>query len=269
MTKKDQYYVIGYPVKHSLSPKIHTAFAQETHQNLTYDFLEVAPSDFIDTIKALQQDQHIKGLSITVPFKEEAFKLCQDADKYAKQVKAVSNISFDDNRNLYGYNLDGYALILDLKSKGINLANKKILILGAGGAARGCLLPIINQQPKSIYLLNRTEKKAKDLIKEFIDIFTINLLNMNKIDDKFDIIINATSSSLSHQLPMVNKNFVMTKKTIGYDLAYAIEDTPFIKWMKECDCHAYDGTGMLYALSKEIFSIWRNVEPKSNPLVDH
>ncbi|TNF69021.1 MAG: shikimate dehydrogenase [Gammaproteobacteria bacterium] len=267
MTKKDQYYVIGYPVKHSLSPKIHHAFAQETKQNLNYDFLEVEPSKFKDTITKLQDDHSVKGLSITVPFKEEAFKLCDHADEYAKKVQAVSNISFDNNRKLYGHNLDGYALILDMHAKHIDLTNKNILILGAGGATRGCLLPIIHQKPKTIYLLNRTQQKAVDLINEFKGIYNINLLNINNIPFKFDVIINATSSSLSNQLPTVNKNFVMTKKSFGYDLAYnKLNDTIFVQWMKDQSCIAYDGSGMLYELSKEIFSIWRGVSPKLNPL---
>ncbi|MCF6806917.1 shikimate dehydrogenase [Thiotrichales bacterium 19S9-12] len=268
MTKKDQYYVIGYPVKHSLSPIIHQSFAKETNQNINYDFLEVSPSEFESTIKDLQKMNHVKGLSITVPFKERAFMLCNQFDSYAEITKAVSNITFNKKRELFGHNLDGYALVLDLVQKKINLTNKNILILGAGGASRGLLLPFINEKPKSIYLLNRTKEKAEKIAYDFSKVFKINVLDINNNKMKFDIIINATSASLSNQLPLVKEDFVMTKKTIGYDLSYLDNDTVFMAWMKAQSCDAYDGSGMLYELSKSIFSHWRGITPKSNPLLN-
>lgn len=284
MTKKneiDQYYVIGNPVKHSLSPIIHRAFAKETNERLSYDALEIAIDQFDHVMKQIKENPSIKGLSVTVPFKERAFKLCDSVDDYAKETGAVSNIIIiekNKKRAFYGINLDGVSLVLDLKEKGIELKDKSVLILGAGGAARGILLPIYHTQPKSISILNRTEKKAIDLINDFKknknneNLKNIKIINNNDKNNKFDIIINTTSASLNNTIPDFNENFVMTKfgtqNTIGYDMAYlkSGEKTAFVKYLEQRGCQSFDGQGMLLALSKEIFFRWRGIYPESNPL---
>jgi shikimate dehydrogenase len=259
----DQYYVIGNPVKHSLSPKIHQQFALQTQQIIQYDALQIAEDTFEKSFKMLQLNPAVKGLSVTVPFKEKAFALADQHDQFATDAKAVSNIVFSQDRKAYGINLDGVGLVNDLiYNHNIMLKNKDILILGAGGAVRGCLASLIAEKPKSITIANRTLHKAENLAAQYKNDIQVNALEYSHLTKSYDLVINATSASIQQKmLPISPKSF--KENSFGYDLMYAANGTVFTQWCQTHKINNADGKGMLLELSKAIFKIWRGIEPST------
>ncbi len=259
----DQYYVIGYPVKHSLSPQIHREFAQQTKQNMRYDALEICPDNLEQTLNVLRLDETVKGLSVTLPFKEAVYAYCDEVDELAQQAKAVSNVVIDHNRRFIGFNLDGLGLINDInKQFGIDFKNKTVLIVGAGGAAKGILGSIAAQKPRHITIANRTLIKAIALAESIQDNkITTAASQLTSIAGSFDIVINATSASVEGQvLPLTSAHF--KQSAVGYDLMYAPDGTVFTKWCDQYNIRNSDGKGMLIELSKLAFSRWRGVVPE-------
>jgi shikimate dehydrogenase len=258
--KKDQYYLIGNPAKHSLSPIIHDYFAKQNKQSMSYDILELSLNSFQDAFITLKKTPTVKGLSITVPFKEKAFSLVDRKDSLALSSQSISNVVFLPDRTALGLNLDGLGLIRDLKKKQISLKDKSILIVGAGGAAHGILPSIANERPKVVTIANRTQSKANHLVTKFKDKLLINSSSLYEITDSYDLVINATSASIeNNMLPVSSSNF--NKNAIGYDLMYLKSGTVFTKWCNNNNILAYDGLGMLLELSSEVFKIWRGVTP--------
>ena len=264
--KKDQYYLIGNPAKHSLSPTIHKYFANQYKQSMSYDILELSPRSFQDVFIELKNTPTVKGLSITVPFKEKAFSLVDRKDPLALSSQSISNVVFLSDRTSLGLNLDGLGLIRDLKKKQIYLKDKSILIIGAGGAAHGILTSIANELPKTVTIANRTQAKANNLVTKFKETININSSSLDKISDSYDLIINATSASIEDKmLPISPENF--NKNAIGYDLMYTKNGTIFTKWCYKNNIDSYDGLGMLLELSSEIFKIWRGITPSYNNII--
>jgi len=258
MTKPELYFVVGNPAKHSLSPEIHNSLANKYQQNMFFDYIEIEPQNLEKTIQELQTIQNVKGLSITSPFKEDVFKLCSSADNVATKIQAVSNVTFDAKRHMHGLNYDGFGLIQDFVQKNIIIRNKDILIIGAGGATKSIVLDLVKHQPKSVNIANRTFIKAKNLKKLFQNQYEINIFELNHIHQKFDIIINATALKETQGLP-INKD-IFKQNSIAYDVMYSPgKDTSFINFCKENNIKNYDGKGMLFELSKKIFSEWRRV----------
>ena len=259
----DQYYVIGNPVKHSLSPKIHQQFAQQTQQAIRYDALQINEDTFEESFKALQLNPKVKGLSVTVPFKEKTFALADKYDQFAKDAKAVSNIVFTQDRKAYGINLDGVGLVNDLiHNHNITLKNKDILILGAGGAVRGCLASLIAEKPQSITIANRTLSKAENLAEQYKNDTQVKVLEYAHLTKSYDLVINATSASIQQQmLPISTQTF--KKDGFGYDLMYTPNGTVFTRWCQTHKINSADGKGMLLELSKAIFKVWRGIEPST------
>lgn len=252
----DEYYVIGNPIKHSLSPQIHNYFAKQYKQNMIYKSLEINPNKLEYQLKEMKKNNSIKGLSITLPFKEKVYQFCDELDPLSKKAKAVSNVIIKNNRSFYGMNLDGSGLVLDLKNNlNFTIYNKKILIIGAGGAAKGILGAIIQNKPKKIVIANRTFEKAKDLAENEQNVEAQSL--SNEIIGSYDLIINATSASVNNQnIPISLNNF--KPNSFGYDLMYSNNGTIFTNWCNRHGIKAIDGKGMLMELSKLAFYLWRN-----------
>jgi len=262
----DQYRVFGNPIKQSRSPFIHQAFAKSTAQELSYQSKFVELDSFSETIRQFVKDGG-KGANITVPFKEQALLLCDQLSDRARLAGAVNTLSFVDGQIL-GDNTDGLGLVQDLLRHKITLNNSRILLLGAGGAAKGVILPLLEQQPKSIVVANRTMSKAEDLCLHFNNEKLV-ACGFESIDPNgFDLIINATSASLSGKVPLISKE-VIEINTVCYDMVYGKELTPFLIWAEELGAkEVIDGLGMLVGQAAESFALWRTVKPEVNIVID-
>jgi len=260
----DQYRVFGNPIKQSRSPFIHQLFAKQTQQQLNYQSEYVEVEQFEETIKSFIKSG-AKGANITVPFKERAMVLCDQLTERAQLAGAVNTLTFVEGK-ICGDNTDGEGLVKDLLNNNIPLKNSRILLLGAGGAAKGVLLPLLAQAPESIVIANRTVSKAEDLIKKFKN----DKLSASEFDalgeTKFSLIINATSASLTGNVPPITKECVAN--TYCYDMVYGQELTPFLLWAKEHGAtKVIDGLGMLVGQAAESFRVWRNVLPEIAPVL--
>jgi shikimate dehydrogenase len=263
----DRYAVIGHPIAHSKSPTIHQLFAEQTGQSITYEAMDVPPEEFDDAIRAFfASGGH--GLNITVPHKARAMELMDQLTPAAKLAGAVNTITSLPDGKLEGDNTDGIGLIADLRDNlHIELIDSSILILGAGGATRGIVPPLLEQIPAELLIANRTVENARGIANAFADLGHLNACGFADLEDrKFHLIINATSAGLQGELPPFPESIV-DSDTVCYDLAYSMRDTPFIAWAKQHGCtKAYQGWGMLVEQAAESFSIWRNVRPETIPV---
>jgi len=255
----DQYRVFGNPIKQSRSPIIHQTFAEQTQQKLNYQSEYVELDQFEQMVKDFAKVGG-KGANITVPFKEQALAICDQLTERARLAGAVNTLSFIDGKIL-GDNTDGQGLVQDLLNNNVQLKSTRILMLGAGGAAKGCILPLLAQQPEIIVIANRTIAKAESLIKNFNN-NKLSALGFSELgDEKFDLIINATSASLSGNIPPIAKELLVN--TYCYDMVYGKELTPFLHWAKSNGAtKVIDGLGMLVGQAAESFRIWRDVQPE-------
>ncbi|WP_281559018.1 shikimate dehydrogenase [Thalassomonas sp. RHCl1] len=261
----DQYRVFGNPIKHSRSPYIHQAFAKETAQELTYQTQLIELDAFEQDIKAFARAGG-KGGNVTVPFKEQALALCDQVSKRAALAGAVNTLSFSDGQIL-GDNTDGVGLVKDLLANKVPLNNSRILLIGAGGAAKGVVLPLLEQQPQQLVIANRTLSKAEQICQLVSDsrLTCCTFEQTNNYD--FDVIINATSASLDGHLPAVPET-VIAGAEVCYDMVYAKQLTPFLLWAKEAGANkVIDGLGMLVAQAAESFNIWRGVMPSTDEVL--
>lgn len=254
----DQYCVYGNPIKQSRSPFIHQMFAQDTDQPICYTREYVELGQFAQTINHFIANGG-KGANVTVPFKEEAMTLCHQLSDRAKLAGAVNTLSFIDGQ-IIGDNTDGIGLVADLLRNNVPISN--ILLLGAGGAAKGVILPLLEQAPDSITIANRTVSKAKQLCDQFNN-NVLSYCSFENLDEQsFDLIINATSASLSGSIPSFSAKTI-SKDTICYDMVYGAELTSFLSWAKKNGAkQVLDGLGMLVAQAAESFFIWRGVKPE-------
>lgn len=260
MLSMDQYRVFGNPIKQSRSPIIHQSFAQQTQQQLNYQSEYVALELFEQTIITFM-NSGAKGANITAPFKEQAMALCDKLTERAQLAGAVNTLTFAGGK-IFGDNTDGEGLVQDLLNHKILLKNSRILLLGAGGAAKGVILPLLAQGPQKIVIANRTVSKAEELIKKFNN----NKLTATGFDaleaEKFDLIINATSASLTGKIPPLSKELIAN--TDCYDMVYGKELSPFLAWAKANGAsNVIDGLGMLVEQAAESFRTWRNVSPET------
>tara|TARA_B110000208_G_scaffold53773_1_gene70533 strand:+ start:4919 stop:5746 length:828 start_codon:yes stop_codon:yes gene_type:complete len=264
----DQYRVYGNPIKQSRSPFIHQYFAKETEQQLNYQSELVAVDGFDKKIRKFISEQG-KGANITVPFKEQALAICDQLSERARLAGAVNTLSFIDGQIL-GDNTDGLGLVQDLQRNNVKLKNSRILLLGAGGAAKGVILPLLECHPQMIVVANRTVSKAESICKQFNVDKNNSKLTACGFDDvvnDFDIIINATSASLSGQVPSIPAQ-IISADVVCYDMVYGRELTPFLMWAKEQGSeHLIDGLGMLVGQAAESFAIWREVKPEVESVI--
>lgn len=262
----DRYCVIGNPVEHSKSPQIHAAFAARTGQRIDYG-RRLAPLDgFADVVRDLIAKGY-KGANVTVPFKLEAASLATRLEERARAAGAVNTLSFVDGE-IVGDNTDGPGLVADItRNAGVALAGKRILLLGAGGAARGVMLPFLQQGPNAIVVANRTRATADALVAAFQDQVTqVSSCGFEDIRGSFDIVVNATSASLTQALPPVPAS-AFTKGTLALDMMYGAQPTPFMRFAAEQGARTRDGFGMLVEQAAEAFAIWRGVRPDTDDLL--
>ncbi len=264
----DHYAVIGNPISHSKSPLIHTEFAKQTAQDIDYITREIPLDDLAAGLKQLQVEG-FKGINITVPFKEQAWKIVIDKSEHATRAGAINTIIFNDDGSLYGDNTDGIGLCRDLvDNHQIELAGKRILLLGAGGAARGVIEPLLSYKPSELVIANRTASKALALAQQYNDFGNILGGGLSDLSGSFDVIINATAASLQGEVPPLPENILNTNASC-YDMMYSDTDTAFISWAKQHGAvKSIDGLGMLAEQAAEAFRLWRGVKPTSQAVIE-
>jgi shikimate dehydrogenase len=264
----DRYGVMGYPISHSRSPVIHRLFALQTNQDLQYELLQVAPDKLEQAIRQFQRTGG-KGLNITVPHKAAAARLVDQLSERASTAGAVNTIDFRGTE-MYGDNTDGIGLLRDLDvNLGVELQKANILILGAGGATRGILGPLLEMQPQSLRIANRTLDKAEDLAEHFKRFGPVSACRFDAIPvaEPYDLIINATSAGLRGETPPYPEAAV-SADTFCYDLSYGLHATPFCVWAREHGAaRSVMGWGMLVEQAAESFHIWRGVRPDTAPVL--
>jgi len=262
----DRYAVIGNPIKHSKSPFIHSEFSKQTQQDLSYtaELVELNQvSQFVDEFSK----NNGKGLNVTVPFKQDAFELADELSERAQRAGAVNTLSL--GHKIIGDTTDGTGLVNDLiQNHKIIIKNKRVLILGAGGAVRGVIEPLLNLAPAHLIIANRTVEKALELKNIFSDFGSIDSCGFNELDsEKFDLIINGTSASLSGELPPIPDD-ILNKQATVYDMMYGAEPTPFMLWGQRQNAGlCLDGLGMLVEQAAESFYIWRGVRPDTETVI--
>lgn len=269
MTSIDRYSVFGCPIKHSKSPRIHQIFAKQTGQVLEYSAQEVSAEQFSSAVATFFASGG-KGLNCTVPLKELAWAYADKKTERAQLSKAVNTLALQTDGSILGDNTDGIGLVTDLAvNHAITLTGSRILILGAGGASRGIIAPILEQSPQAIVIANRTIDKAVNLAAEFQDKGSITGCGFSDLKNRqFDLLINATSASLSGQLPPLPED-LLAKNGVCYDLAYSKEPTVFVRWgLDKQALKSLDGLGMLVEQAAEAFFIWRGVRPKTRPVIE-
>lgn len=258
----DRYAVFGHPIAHSKSPLIHAAFARQTAQDITYEAL-LAPLDgfaasLTDFIAAGG-----RGANVTVPFKENAYTLATQRTPRAERAGAVNTLSVT-SEGLLGDNTDGAGLIADLTGNlHCTLNNKRILLLGAGGAARGVIAPLLAQQPATLVIANRTFSRAQLLADLFDE--NVQARHFDALHDPFDLIINATAASLAGTLPPLS-SALFNASTLAYDMMYG-QDTPFLSFARAQGATTADGLGMLVEQAAEAFFVWRGIRPDTAPVI--
>lgn len=263
----DQYAVMGNPIAHSLSPLVHTQFAKQTKQDLTYKKILVSRDAFVNAVTQFIQLNGC-GLNITLPFKVEAYHLVDRMTERAKFARAINTIKID-KAGLFGDNTDGIGLLRDVQDHlGFSVKGKRVLILGAGGAARGVLSSLLFEQPKLLFVANRTPEKAHVLIKHCSTETNLAAGCFEDLKDQcFDLIINATSSSLQKiDLPLPENIF--DRHSLGYDMVFGAKATTFMRWSKAHGAtQVSDGMGMLVEQAAESFKLWRGVMPDTAPVL--
>ena len=262
----DQYCVVGNPIEHSLSPFIQNHFAKSTNKNLMYSKHLVELDKFKETIQDLFSNGFL-GCNVTVPFKEQAYAMCHKLTERAKQAQSVNTLKYEDGI-IFGDNTDGAGLVKDLTvGKNIVLKDKTILVIGAGGAAKGIIGSLLMQGPKKVIITNRTISKAVSLANHFQHLGNVCYAEIDCIAHGVDVVINATSSSLKGELPPLDTSLI-NESVVVYDLMYSAKPTVFVQFASELGAVAYDGLGMLIEQAAESFNFWRRIEPSTDGLIE-
>jgi shikimate dehydrogenase len=266
----DRYAVIGNPIAHSKSPLIHTMFAQQTGQDINYEAICAPLGEFVDTLERLRTEG-FKGCNVTVPFKLQAHNFVQSISARAREAIAVNTIKFDGGIAC-GDNTDGVGLVRDIEQNlGVRLQGKRILLIGAGGAAYGVLHPLLEASKSSLVIYNRTLEKAVGLQKTVeqhpnFQLYSVKAVEFGRLENtQFDVAINATSAGLTDsEIPLPSGIFF--PGALAYDLMYGRE-TPFMKFAREQGAQVADGLGMLVEQAAEAFFLWRDVRPDTAPVI--
>lgn len=264
----DRYAVVGHPVAHSLSPFIHSLFARQTGQSMSYRLMDVAPEELIQRVTGFFVGGG-RGVNITVPHKTRALQLAGELTERAREAGAINTLAVRRDGTVLGDNTDGAGLVQDLTHNlQLTIAGRRVLLLGAGGAARGVVAPLLAQKPESIVIANRTAERAQALAASFAALGDVRGTGFGQVGQGvFDLVINATSASLTGELPEVPAG-VLGPETFCYDMAYGKGDTAFVRWARGLGCaHAVPGWGMLVEQAAESFRLWRGVRPLTAPVL--
>jgi shikimate dehydrogenase len=264
ITLNKKFAVLGHPISHSLSPRIHQYFASQFAIDLDYLRIDVESRNFKKTLIDLKQ-QGYEGLNITLPLKNLAYEICDELSSKAEQTKSVNTISIKNDK-LYGDTTDGLGLVTDLLTKNVSIDSKKILVIGAGGASNGIMSDLISQHPQTIFLTNRTISKSHDMAKSWSLLakdknVVLNVLS-SKEDITFDLILNATSSSLGAGSAIFPENL---KGHFWYDMMYG-KQTPFLLMAEQKKAKFSDGLGMLVEQAAAAFNIWHQQKPDTKSI---
>ena len=262
----DRYAVIGNPIEHSKSPLIHAQFAQQADQDMSYERILGDLEDFAGDVRDFAAEGG-RGLNVTVPFKERAFELADELSERAERAGAVNTLLLEEGA-IRGDNTDGVGLVRDLGcNHSFNFAGSRILLLGAGGASRGVLFPLLEEEPASITIANRTASKALDLA-AMAESEKVTGCGLDELQgQQFDLIINGTAAGLNGKVPPIPDD-CLAPGGWTYDMMYATEPTAFVKWGREHDAaKALDGLGMLVEQAAESFRLWRGVTPDTDAVI--
>jgi shikimate dehydrogenase len=263
----DQYGVFGHPVGHSLSPFIHAMFARDTGQQMSYRAFDVPPEEFPERVRAFFAEGG-RGLNVTLPHKIAAVELAHELTARAAHAAAVNTLALQ-GEGIVGDNTDGVGLVHDLcDNLGLVVTRRRVLVLGAGGATRGIMAPLLGLAPSMVMIANRTAARAEALAAAFSDLGTTQGMGFEFVGDTpFDIVINATSASLSGDIPPIPPGAI-GPLTVCYDLAYGRSATAFVKWAERAGCaRALQGLGMLVEQAAESFRLWRGIRPATGTVL--
>lgn len=265
----DQYGVVGHPIAHSWSPFIHGMFAKETAQHLVYRLFDVKAEDFRREVLRLFTSG-VRGLNVTVPHKQAAAELVNELTPRAARAQAVNTIALHGESGLLGDNTDGVGLLRDLEQNlGLTLDGARILMLGAGGAARGVLEPLLARTPAVLTVANRTAERARGLAAEFADLGNLHSCGFDAIEGPpFDLLINATAAGLQGEMPRLPLGLV-GERSVCYDMSYGRGETPFTQWGRSQHAgQTVKGWGMLVEQAAEAFELWRGLRPDTQPVLE-
>ncbi len=269
MSEKDSYAVFGNPIKHSKSPAIHAAFAQQCAQQMQYRAVRVELDGFERAAGNFFSGGG-NGLNITVPFKRDAYEFADCLSERALRAGAVNTLSRGEDGSISGDNTDGIGLVRDMIANlGWVVQGRRILVLGAGGAVRGVLEPLLRERPKELLIVNRTAERAEQLAEEFVDVGPVSGGAYSLIGERqFDLVVNATSAGLSGEMPQLPSS-LLTERSCCYDMVYGAEPTAFMRWAAHHAAWAVsDGLGMLVEQAAQSFYIWRHIRPETRPVIN-
>jgi len=258
----DQYGVVGHPVAHSWSPFIHGLFARETGQTFTYRLYDLTPEEFTGRVLGFFAGGG-RGLNVTLPHKIAAVEVATELTPRAARAQAVNTLAAQADGRLLGDNTDGAGLVNDLcHNLGVVITHRRILMIGAGGAARGVLVPLLNLEPAGLVIANRTAARAQALARDFQDLGAVTGSGFSTLSGgAFDLVINATSASLRGEVPEIPASAI-SQETVCYDMAYGRSETAFLRWAAGLGCaRAIQGWGMLVEQAAESFRVWRGIRP--------
>ncbi|HVC30822.1 MAG TPA: shikimate dehydrogenase [Steroidobacteraceae bacterium] len=264
----DSYGLVGHPVAHSLSPFIHAMFARQMGQAMSYRLFDFAPEELDERITAFFA-QGGRGLNITLPYKVTAAARADELTTRARHAGAVNTLALREDGSILGDNTDGVGLTQDLcVNQRVVVTRRRVLIIGAGGAARGVIAPLLGLEPERVVIANRTADRARALAAAFAQLGNVEGAGFRYVaGGAFDLVINATSASLTGEIPDVPVA-VIGPETFCYDMAYGKGDTPFVRWCMELGCRtAVSGWGMLVEQAAESFRLWRGVRPITGPVL--
>jgi shikimate dehydrogenase len=264
----DRYAVVGNPIAQSKSPIIHAEFARELEQDMSYEAILAPRDEFAGTVMAFRTSGG-KGMNVTIPFKLEAFELATRHSDRAREAQAVNTLKFE-GAEIFGDNTDGAGLVQDLRDNlGFPLAGKRILLMGAGGAARGVLLPLLRERPAFIVIANRTAETAAELAKQFSAHGKVRGGGYAELQGEiFDLVVNSTSTSLTDEVPPLPQR-IFARGALAYDMVYGKGLTRFLEYARENGVERVeDGLGMLVGQAAESFYLWRGVRPQTRPVLD-
>ena len=268
MVNKDQYAVFGNPIAHSKSPDIHGAFAEQTGESIAYEKTLVSVDEFARSADEFFENGGC-GLNVTVPFKLDAFNYADKLTERAQTAGAVNTLKRLQDGSILGDNTDGAGMVADILRQGWPIAGKRVLILGAGGAVRGVLQPLLAEQPEQVVIANRTLSKALTLVKEFRTMGRVAACGFDDlVDQRFDLVINGTSASLGGELPPL-PGTLLQPGAACYDMMYGAKPTVFLEWATAHGCdNCADGLGMLVGQAAESFYLWRQIRPTTETVID-
>lgn len=264
----DRYAVVGNPIAHSQSPRIHALFADQTGQDVSYTRILAPLDDFERTVRRFVEEGG-RGLNVTVPFKQAAWALAKQRGRLAERAGAVNTLSVLESGELRGDNTDGIGLLRDLTiNLRVEIRGARVLIAGAGGAARGVLEPLLAEDPQELVIANRTAERAETLASLFAELGPVAGGGFEAIEDRqFDLVINATAAGLKGETPLIPASAIH-RGTWCYDMVYGNGLTPFVRWAQARGAgHAVDGLGMLVEQAAESFYLWRGVRPSTAPVI--